>query len=60
MSDYYEPTSHEYLYEMDRENLFALFVGAVDAYRGRKDPNFRHIGFYGLPVRDTLELEMEL
>lgn len=24
-----EPTSHRYLYEMDRENLFTLFVGAV-------------------------------
>lgn len=25
----YEPTSHEYLYEMDREQLFALFVSVV-------------------------------
>jgi hypothetical protein len=33
MSDYYEPTSHEYLYEMDRENLFALFVGAVESLK---------------------------
>lgn len=25
----YEPTSHEYLYEMDREQLFALFMSVV-------------------------------
>lgn len=47
-------------YQLQGFRLDALFVGAVDAYRGRKDPNFRHVGFYGLPVRDTLELEMEL
>jgi GNAT superfamily N-acetyltransferase len=40
--------------------LDTLFVGSVDAFRGRDNPNFRHIGFNGLPVRDTLELEMEL
>ncbi len=47
-------------YQVQGFRLDALFVGAVDAYRGRSDPNFRRIGFYGLPVRDTLEMEMEL
>jgi hypothetical protein len=26
---HYEPTSHEYLYEMPREQVFALFIGAL-------------------------------
>lgn len=47
-------------YQRQGFRLDTLFVGSVDAFRGRDNPNFRHIGFNGLPVRDTLELEMEL
>jgi GNAT superfamily N-acetyltransferase len=47
-------------YQKQGFRLDTLFVGSVDAFRGRDNPNFRHIGFNGLPVRDTLELEMEL
>jgi hypothetical protein len=37
MSDRYEPTSHEYLYEIDREQLFAMFAGAVASLRVDSD-----------------------
>jgi ribosomal protein S18 acetylase RimI-like enzyme len=47
-------------YQRQGFRLDTLFVGSVDAFRGRDNPNFRRIGFNGLPVRDTLELEMEL
>jgi len=46
-------------YQKQGFRLTALFVGSVDAFRGRH-PRFRPIGFDGIPVRDTLELEMEL
>lgn len=47
-------------YQRKGFRLDTLFVGSVDAFRGRDNPNFRRIGFNGLPVRDTLELEMAL
>ena len=47
-------------YQRQGFRLDTLFVGSVDAFRGRDNPNFRHVGFNGLAVRDTLELEMEL
>lgn len=37
MSDRYEPTSHQYLYGIDRAQLFAMFAGAVASLRVDSD-----------------------
>lgn len=39
--------------------MTALYAGAIDAYRAM-NPKLRPIGFNGIPVRDAIELEMDL
>ena len=40
-------------------HLTALYAGAIDAYRAM-NPGLRPVGFHGIPVRDSIELEMDL
>jgi ribosomal protein S18 acetylase RimI-like enzyme len=40
--------------------LAALHAGAVDASRARLKPEIPAVGNHGIPLRDELELEMEL
>lgn len=46
-------------YQRRGYRLVALYPGGVDAARARK-PAIPHVGSYGIPLRDELELELRL
>lgn len=46
-------------YQRKGFRLVALYAGAIDAYRAM-NPKLRPVGFNNIPVRDAIELEMEL
>lgn len=47
-------------YQRRGMRLAALHAGAVDESRARLKPDIPPIGEYGIPLRDELELELEL